>query len=59
MNVSLILAHPNQGSFNHAIAIAAINALERPTPQASDFTTSTGNDSILCCLMGRFPKARI
>ncbi|MEL5890255.1 MAG: NAD(P)H-dependent oxidoreductase [Methanothrix soehngenii] len=28
MNVSLILAHPNQGSFNHAIAIAAINALE-------------------------------
>ena len=28
MNVSLILAHPNQGSFNHAIAIAAINALD-------------------------------
>ncbi|MDD5736533.1 MAG: NAD(P)H-dependent oxidoreductase, partial [Methanothrix soehngenii] len=28
MNVSLILAHPSQGSFNHAIAIAAINALE-------------------------------
>lgn len=27
MNVSLILAHPNQGSFNYAIAIAVINAL--------------------------------
>ena len=27
MNISLILAHPSLGSFNHAIAIAAINAL--------------------------------
>ena len=27
MNVSLILAHPNQGSFNHALAGAAMNAL--------------------------------
>lgn len=27
MNVSLILAHPNQGSFNHAIARTAIDAL--------------------------------
>lgn len=27
MNISLILAHPNQGSFSHAIAAAAMNAL--------------------------------
>ncbi|HTI98403.1 MAG TPA: NAD(P)H-dependent oxidoreductase [Dongiaceae bacterium] len=29
MNVSVILAHPNLGSFNHAIAAAAAEALER------------------------------
>ena len=28
MNVSLILAHPNEGSFNHAIARAAMDALQ-------------------------------
>lgn len=28
MNVSLILVHPNQESFNHAIAMAAMNTLE-------------------------------
>ena len=29
MQVSVILAHPNRGSFNHAIAEAAVNALKR------------------------------
>jgi putative NADPH-quinone reductase len=29
MNVSVILAHPSQSSFNHAIAIAACSALQR------------------------------
>jgi NAD(P)H dehydrogenase (quinone) len=34
MNVLLILAHPNQGSFNHAIAEAAIQALQQNGHQA-------------------------
>lgn len=29
MNISIILAHPNPGSFNHAIATAAADALRR------------------------------
>ena len=29
MNISIILAHPNSGSFNHAIAITAADALRR------------------------------
>ena len=29
MSVSVILAHPKQGSFNHAIASACVNALKR------------------------------
>jgi putative NADPH-quinone reductase len=28
MNISLILAHPNKQSFNHAIAQACVHALE-------------------------------
>ena len=29
MNISVILAHPNPGSFNHAIAKTAVNALKK------------------------------
>ena len=58
MNVSLILAHPNQGSFNHAIAIAAINALDG-NGHSVRFHDLYRERLILCCLMGRFPKARI
>ena len=44
MHISIILAHPNPGSFNHAIAKAAGDELRRDGHKVTS-TTSARNNS--------------
>jgi hypothetical protein len=55
MKVSLILAHPREGSFNHAIAEMARNTLQSCGHQVI-FHDLYKRDSIPFCVMRRFPK---